>query len=77
MNVTWLPLPTPFPELKLWGCYRGRFQYVLGYNGVLKLWGATVKPSGVKEAFTQLGWQHPSREAAEAAMEQHYRGTLQ
>jgi len=73
----WLPIPTPFAHIQMWGCVRGNWQYAIGYNQQFDHWTASVKRWREPEGFIQLGFDHPTRDAAEAAVDKHYKGTLQ
>jgi hypothetical protein len=76
--MNWFDVPSPFPEITLWGCSREPWQYVLSHNADRNDWAASAKVDGRPEtARIELGWNFATRAEAEAAVEQHYRSTAQ
>lgn len=71
----WQKLPSPFPELSVWGKYAGPYQYVMSYNSQRRRWAASFKRTGVQEPIMPIGVFMTNQEAR-AACERHYRSHL-
>jgi hypothetical protein len=68
----WVSLPTVVPNMRTWGCWTERWQYLLSHDLKFDIWAASVKPLGRPDLpMTELGWEFKTREEAETAVEQH------
>jgi hypothetical protein len=74
--MKWISLPSPYPEISVWGCWVGNWQYVLSYSRKEEHWAASVKPMGHSPTKTALGWEFKTREEAIEAIDQHYKEHL-
>ena len=73
--MDWEKLPSPYPNMQLWGTELGRYRYVISYDEKFKTWAASVSdatksyPLG-SFSYTELG-QFETREAAVGSCQQH------
>jgi hypothetical protein len=71
----WRKLPSPYPEISVWGSDAGPFTFVVSYNSTTQQWSASFKRAGATESATFLG-RFESATAAYEACEKYYRASL-
>jgi hypothetical protein len=42
-DMLWIPLPSLYPEIQVWGCTRGLYQYVVSWDTAHKIAHASMK----------------------------------
>jgi len=75
----WHATRSPFLHMLMWISVAGEHQYVLSFDMLRKVWGASAKtiegPSD--RPRIDLGWKFATSLAAEAACEKHAQSKLQ
>jgi hypothetical protein len=75
--MNWFTVPSPYPEIKCWGCQHGLWNYVLTFNANRNDWAASVKRGSHHDPIIDLGWHFATRAEAEVAIDEHFKSTLQ
>jgi len=70
--MKWFKMSPVYPEIQIWGCWRGHWQYVLSHNNYRDDWAASAQPVG-GPPITELGWNFKTRKEAEAAIKRHFK----
>jgi hypothetical protein len=71
----WRRMPSPYPEISVWGSTAGPCSYVVTYNTNTRKVVASFKRLNVQEAATLIGTFDNTTQAFEAC-EKHYRSNL-